>query len=106
VVQNFVIDIKAVNNPPNITFLKGDLEINEDFSIVLAGASISDPDINEMACAAEPCESQEGNFVMRVGVRNGSISLPQVYSPEILPAFVRKRSAPCSRKMHICKSAS
>ena len=75
VVQNFVVEVRAVNNPPNISFFKADLEINEDFSVVLEGARISDPDVNELACTAEPCESQQGLLVMRAGVKNGSISI-------------------------------
>lgn len=75
VVQKFTVDIKAVNNPPNVTFAIPELEINEDFSTVLAGIQISDPDVNEMMCTAEPCETSEGILVMRASVQNGSISV-------------------------------
>ena len=77
-VQNFIVDITAVNNPPNITFSNTDFEIWEDTEIVLEGVSISDPDINELECKAEPCESVQGYMVMQTKVSNGSL----IVSPE------------------------
>ena len=75
VVQSFAVEITAVNNAPNITFLLPEVEIKEDHSVVLQGISISDPDVNEVGCASEPCDSAAGLLAMRAVVQNGSIAV-------------------------------
>jgi hypothetical protein len=79
VVQNFVVDILAVNNAPNVTFLFPELDIKEDHSVVLQGISISDPDLDEVKCAAEPCDRAAGFLAMRAVVTNGSMTMSPAF---------------------------
>jgi hypothetical protein len=84
-VQYFDVNIKAVNDPPNITFASPSIAINEDFSTIINGITVSDPDVNEILCLAEPCLFGQGTMTLRISARNGTITVaPKVVATTLI----------------------